>query len=458
MEHLLQSAPTHSLLLDAQLQIKDYQEIDQFFKILHSDIGNSVDKIPVRMLTPIALSERVQQVLHTATPTTRLVQNCNGEWYYMEIAPYLQLQQSQKGVLISFTPHKFSTVSNYKTCAQQKEHLKALQRSTKSTLSISKEGIFLKIIPEYSIHNIDNHKFFIGKHIAEVFPKNIFTSYTENIKKAIASGKTIDGCYEIWQPQNNHHFHTHFVPLNRHQALVITKEVTQQVNNKEAIAHFVRSLAHDFKQPIRTIDSFFHLLIQKPKAQFTTEQQEFTKHIKTNITSMQQLITNLTNYIKDKEPTFEVVHYSILLCEVLQNLQALITTRKANIQFERVPEKHIWMIRSDIRQLFQNLLENAIKFTPEQIRPVISIEAKELDNYWQFSVTDNGRGIAAKDIDKIFTPLVKKHLQNEQEGNGWGLAICKKIVQRHGGEIWALSNKEGQGTTFYFTLAKKMEK
>ncbi len=103
-------------------------------------------------------------------------------------------------------------------------------------------------------------------------------------------------------------------------------------------------------------------------------------------------------------------------------------------------------------QLFQNLLDNAIKFRSE-VPLRVSVSSKEHDLYWRFSIKDNGIGIDPKKQDRIFGMFQRLHAQDEHPGSGMGLALCRRIVARHGGRIWVKS-KRGRGTTFLFTLAK----
>ena len=113
------------------------------------------------------------------------------------------------------------------------------------------------------------------------------------------------------------------------------------------------------------------------------------------------------------------------------------------------------MDKSQLTQLLQNLIQNAIKFKKNG-RPEVKIDARELDDFWQFSITDNGMGIDEKHQERIFVIFQRLHGRDSYNGSGIGLAICKKIVKRHGGEIW-VDSEPGKGSTFYFTIAKELE-
>jgi light-regulated signal transduction histidine kinase (bacteriophytochrome) len=104
-----------------------------------------------------------------------------------------------------------------------------------------------------------------------------------------------------------------------------------------------------------------------------------------------------------------------------------------------------------IEQLFQNLISNAIKFQPENNVPIVEISCKLIQNYWKFTISDNGIGFSKEYEKTLFIIFKRLHTRSEYQGNGIGLAICKRIVDLHDGEIWALS-EEGKGSNFYFTL------
>ncbi len=139
-----------------------------------------------------------------------------------------------------------------------------------------------------------------------------------------------------------------------------------------------------------------------------------------------------------------------VLVQAMANLEAMINEQKAEIAIESLPT--VTGDQTQLVQLFQNLLANAIKFRREE-PPKVRIRASPDGGCWQFAVSDNGVGIPEEHFDRIFRAFQRLH-GHEYPGTGIGLAICKKIVERHGGRIW-LDSTEGQGTTFYFTLAER---
>jgi light-regulated signal transduction histidine kinase (bacteriophytochrome) len=139
--------------------------------------------------------------------------------------------------------------------------------------------------------------------------------------------------------------------------------------------------------------------------------------------------------------------------QVLQNLAVIIEDCNALVTHDPLPP--VYADGVQLRQLWQNLLTNAIKYRgPEPLR--VHVSARRQENEWLFSVRDNGIGLDIKHAERIFVVFQRLHTRSEYPGTGVGLAICKKIVERHGGRIW-VESEEGKGSTFYFTLPARPE-
>jgi light-regulated signal transduction histidine kinase (bacteriophytochrome) len=147
----------------------------------------------------------------------------------------------------------------------------------------------------------------------------------------------------------------------------------------------------------------------------------------------------------------ESVDCALLLKEVLANLAVAIRENQALITHEALPT--VMADPTQLRQVFQNLLSNALKFHSDKT-PEIHIGAERQDNTWLFSVHDNGIGIAPRHAERIFIIFQRLHTRSRYPGTGIGLALCKKIVERHGGRIW-VESESGKGATFFFTVPDK---
>lgn len=165
------------------------------------------------------------------------------------------------------------------------------------------------------------------------------------------------------------------------------------------------------------------------------------------------MIRDLLDYsrVQRIDEELEFLDVNDVLEEVNTNLQDVSEANTANILSEFLPP--IRASRRQMVQLFQNLIENAIKFSAEQRRPEVIISAADQDNRIRFAVQDNGIGIEAENLERVFSLFKRLHERPDVEGTGIGLAVCQKIVENHGGRIW-VESVPGKGSTFYFTVRK----
>jgi light-regulated signal transduction histidine kinase (bacteriophytochrome) len=172
---------------------------------------------------------------------------------------------------------------------------------------------------------------------------------------------------------------------------------------------------------------------------------------------MKELIQNLLHYsqLSKGEMVKEEVNVDELFHEALQNLKTSLETSKAQVVIDNECGT-IYGDRIQLVQLVQNLISNAVKFTVSE-NPQVKIKCLKEDGHVKFAVSDNGIGIAEGDLNKVFEIFRRLHTKKEYAGTGIGLAICKKIVDRHNGRIWPES-KPGKGTTFYFTLNETQQR
>jgi light-regulated signal transduction histidine kinase (bacteriophytochrome) len=169
---------------------------------------------------------------------------------------------------------------------------------------------------------------------------------------------------------------------------------------------------------------------------------------------MQELVTGLLEYTRiGNQRSLVKIDCNTLVSDVLGDLALALEQSNASLQIGKLPE--LLGYPSELRQLFQNLISNALKFVPAGRRPEVIITAKNAGGYWEFSVQDNGIGIDPKHFEKIFVLFKRLHNRSDYDGTGIGLAHCKKIVQLHSGEIHVESEVE-RGSTFCFTINKNL--
>ncbi len=219
---------------------------------------------------------------------------------------------------------------------------------------------------------------------------------------------------------------------------------------RSSLEIFTRALAHDLKEPVRTIKSFLTVLATHET--FSEKGQGYFGYIQSAADRMEALIDAVYFYTRldgsAQQISKEVCDTAAVLKEAKADISALIRERKAVIVGDALP--HVTANRRQLMQVLQNLLCNAIQHCP--IDPIIRVTAAEGPGHWSLRVADNGPGIDEAQRDKIFEPF-KRLAQPNAQGLGLGLAICKRIVETHGGKIWCEAGAE-KGSTFVFTLPK----
>jgi signal transduction histidine kinase len=230
-----------------------------------------------------------------------------------------------------------------------------------------------------------------------------------------------------------------------------TREL-QQMN--EELQQFAYVASHDLQEPLRTITSFTQLLATRYSGKLDEDADEFITYIVTSSRRMTDLISGLLALVrlrKTGQPT-GAVSFEKLLTDAETSLQASIRESEARIEHTPLPSLAVDTVQ--ITQLFQNLISNAIKYRRSE-SPVVKVSAKRTASEWVISVADNGQGFEQQYAERIFGLFQRLH-SREVEGTGMGLSISRKIVERHGGRIWAES-EVGRGSTFHFSLPISLE-
>lgn len=228
----------------------------------------------------------------------------------------------------------------------------------------------------------------------------------------------------------------------------LTEEALERSNRE--LSQFAHIVSHDLQAPLRTVSMYTELLLKQYKpAEAETNIRDFAMFIRSGVQQMQTLIQDLLKYsqITGSESTWNWVELNAVLDQALANHRALLQDAAAVLTRDPLPR-----VKGDethFLQLFQNLVDNAIKYRSQQ-PPHIHVGLTKNGHQSLISVRDNGMGIKAEYADRIFEPFKRLH-GSEVPGSGVGLAICKKIVERYGGRIW-VESEPGQGSTFYFSL------
>ncbi len=298
-------------------------------------------------------------------------------------------------------------------------------------------------------------------------PKEFFA----DLWKTISSGKIWEGEIKNKAKDGTYYWvYTTIVPFLDDQGkpfeyVSIRYEITQRKEGEEQLKSYAQKLevsnrelqdfasvaAHDLQEPLRKIQAYADRLSVKYKEAVGEEGRDFLDRMLKSASRMQRLIDDLLTYsrVTSKAQPFLPTNLNEVIKDVLADLEVRIEKTKAKINIEELPD--VDADSPQMRQLFQNLLANALKFHKEGDTPVVTVKASTRGNLATIEISDNGIGFDEKYLDRIFTIFQRLHGRNEYEGTGVGLSVCRKIAERHGGQITARS-KVGHGATFIVTI------
>jgi light-regulated signal transduction histidine kinase (bacteriophytochrome) len=259
---------------------------------------------------------------------------------------------------------------------------------------------------------------------------------------------------------------TAYSPKQRQFATVF-KDITGRKNDEMALEAAVRELkrsnteleqfayvcAHDLQEPLRQVRAFVHLLRERYAAAFDGKAAQYFQFVSDGAARMSDLVRGLLEYsrVGGRDLPHRVTSSNQALDTALADLRVSIAEARAVITHDDLPT--VTAEPTQLAQVFQNLIGNAVKFRRDGLDPQIHVGCRSEDGAWVFSVSDNGIGIAPEHRDKVFLIFQRLHDRQKYPGTGIGLAICKKIVEQHGGKIWTAAHA-GAGSTLSFTLPK----
>jgi signal transduction histidine kinase len=218
---------------------------------------------------------------------------------------------------------------------------------------------------------------------------------------------------------------------------------------------FSYAVSHDLREPLRSISGFIQLLSKRYHGALDANADHYIERLNSAAGRMQDMITHVLEYsrINTNTELFKMVDCGEVLHHALGNLEVAIAESGAKITYDKLPSVYADFLQ--LMRVFQNLIANAIKFSSNgKNTPVIHVGVGKIVDFYEFYVKDNGIGIDSKYFDRIFIIFQRLHKETEYPGHGVGLAMCKKIVERHGGTI-RIDSIPGEGATFYFTIPEK---
>ena len=237
----------------------------------------------------------------------------------------------------------------------------------------------------------------------------------------------------------------------RHQAEEdLARKIDELARSNADLEQFAYVASHDLQEPLRMVTAYTQLLSERYHGQLDESAAKFLGYASEGAQRMQVLIQDLLAFsrVGRNSAACGSVDCNAVMADVLLTLASAILESGAVVTHAGLPA--VWGVRTQMAQVFQNLIGNAIKFRGKE-PPVVSVQSEKSGQHWQFSVSDNGIGIPPEYAENIFVVFQRLHTRSEYPGNGIGLAICKKIIERCGGRIW-MESQAGSGSTFKFIM------
>lgn len=347
-------------------------------------------------------------------------------------------------------------------------------------LHVKRDGTIIEV---YSSPQAEEEQFYFntdikGKNLTEVMPVFTAKGLLFNVEAAI-NNKTLQ-TFEYLNviDEITYYFEARINQVNEGEAIVILRDITsvkktendlneqiykhdqnvrelkKYIESNLQLENFAYIASHDLREPLRTMRMFGQFLKKKIGSQLDTETLSYLDFIIAGAKRMNGLIEGILAYSRvDTEPLDkEPLATEELILDSIDNLSEAIEKQNAEVVIEDIP-KQIYGSKIRLEQVFQNLIANGIKFSKPNVKPRILISGRETNEEWVFKVTDNGIGINKDYYDQIFVLFKKLHNNKDFEGAGIGLALLKRIIEQHAGEIW-LESEEKVGTSFMFSLSK----
>lgn len=377
-------------------------------------------------------------------------------------------------------------ITERRKAQQELEEKENLQRAILAalpdlTFRVNKEGI---IVGFYN--SLDNKELvatpdiFLGKTLQELNPSFSTLRLMIGLRQSLSTQSTIAIPYQLNRETKMMYYEARISPLSSEEVIISIRNITalkeaqielakrvEELNIKSTemsryiqsnleLENFAYIASHDLREPLRSLMGFAQLLERRYKDIFDDDAREYLRYIMTAAKNMNNLIEDTLLFSKVNSSTYspEKVSMPDLIGEVMLNLQQQIAKSDIRIYIGYVP-RTLHGSRSMLIQLFQNLLSNAIKFSKKDYdnhEPRIVMMAEETPQQWIFTIADNGIGIPSEYFQKIFL-LFRRLNKQSHEGTGIGLAVCKKIVELHGGKI-TVNSEVNVGTSFQFTIPK----
>ncbi|WP_324721059.1 chemotaxis protein CheB [Salinimicrobium sp. HB62] len=472
INNLLESTQIGTIFLDSSLCIRKFTPaIKEHFSFLNSDVGRPISHFTGN-IGKSNLLERCKRVLNTGKTLEKAVVSKEGIHYLRRISPYINTNQEIDGVVITFIEIENLQKSKEKLQASERRFKSFYEEDPVMHISVNPQNYKILHCNKMTVRQLkyDSKEELVGKSIYDLYNEDSQVEALKSSKEFAEQGVLVNleqkiltkngetlpvilnAIAETDEDDNIRTIRYTFVEI---AALKIAEDKLKEQKadleraNRD-LEQFVSICSHDLQEPLSTIKFGIDILGKIYSPKLDEKGQNYVAYIKQASTRLSEQIRALLEHSRiGRNGVKKMVNTRELVEVVKYDLGKRVKDTKAKIHIGDLPKIEGYEV--ELRLLFQNLISNAIKYTPKDRNPEVRISAYKEDDYWVFSVVDNGVGIAKEDQDKIFTIFnrVKKH--DSYEGTGVGLAHVEKIVHLHEGTIW-VDSQEGVGSSFYFKI------
>ncbi|MHA6281034.1 chemotaxis protein CheB [Salinimicrobium sp. CAU 1759] len=472
INNLLESTQIGTIFLDSSLCIRKFTPaIRQHFSFLNSDVGRPISHFTGN-IGKSNLLERCKRVLNSGKTLEKAVVSKEGIRYLRRISPYINSGQEIDGVVITFIEIENLQKSKEKLQASERRFKSFYEEDPVMHISVNPQNYKILHCNKMTIKQLkyESKEELVGRSIYDLYnedsqvealksskefaEKGVLVNVEQKIltKDGEALPVILNAIAETDEDDNIITIRYTFVEI------AALKKAEDQLKEQKAdleranrdLEQFVSICTHDLQEPLSTIKFGIDILGKIYSPKLDEKGQNYVAYIKQASTRLSEQIRALLEHSRiGRNGVKKMVDTRELVEVVKYDLGKRVKDTMAKIHIGDLPKIEGYEV--ELRLLFQNLISNAIKYTPKDRNPEVRISAYQEDDYWVFSVVDNGVGIAKEDQDKIFTIFnrVKKH--ESYEGTGVGLAHVEKIVHLHEGTIW-VDSQEGVGSSFYFKI------
>ena len=466
LNNVLSAANLPILMVDRTVRLRRFTPAAQsWLQLIPTDAGRLLSEVQDRLPLP-ELTALVTKVIDTLVTESREVQDAKGAWWFLTIHPYRTREHRIEGAVLAFVDidllHRnlqetreardfaetiVNTVHEPLLVLTSDLRVERANPSFYETFQVSREETQGRFLYELGSGqwDIEPLRHALDKVLAQG-PGFADLEVEQSFPKIGPRTIWLNGCRLAGKNE----------PASA--MLLAVEDVTLRRRAEDALKRsnwdleqFASMASHDLREPLRSIGIFSSLLSKRYEGKLDAEADEYINFIQTAVARMNSLITDLLAYarvpISEVSPKLNT-QSQLVFQETLWNLRAAIDESGAVVTHGDLPT--VPFDGQQLSQMFLNLIGNAIKYRRNDESPRVHVSAKLTTNEWTFSVSDNGLGFAQAEAERIFTVFKRLH-GREYEGTGIGLAICKRIVERHHGRIWATS-EIGVGSIFHFTV------